>query len=126
MRDRYEIKTEIDAVQEDLEQNLHQLREVIAEKIDVKSKIEDKVEATKAQAIDYAARGKLMAEEYVQTGKRFVREKPLVVAGIGAGIVLIGAAILAIRAKMKPEPPVTAAELRAALAELRARGNDLT
>ena len=125
MRDRYEIKTEIDAVQEDLERNLHQLREVIAEKVDVKSKIEDKVEATKAQAIDYAARGKMLAEEYVATGKRFVREKPLVVAGIGAGVVLIGAAILAIRAKMKPEPPVTAAELRAALAELRARHDDL-
>ena len=125
MRDRYEIKTEIDAVQEDLEKNLHQLREVIAEKVDVKSKIEDKVEATKAQAIDYAARGRLLAQEYATSAQRFVREKPVVVAGIGAAVVLVGAAILAIRSKMKPEPPVTAAELRAALAELRRARRDV-
>ena len=120
MRDRYEIKTEIDAVQEDLENNLAQLKDVITEKVDIKGKVHDKVEEKKAQAMDYVVRGRQLALDYYGQAQRLVREKPLVAAGIAGGILLVGAAILAVRSQLPEEPkPVTSADLKAALAELR-------
>lgn len=122
MRDRYEIKTEIDAVQEDLQNNLAQLRDVITEKVDVKGKLQHRLDEKKAQARAYAIRGRDLAIDYVAQARRLVREKPLVVAGVALGVIAIGGAVLAIRSQL-PDPhddePVTTKDLRAALAQLR-------
>ncbi len=120
MRDRYEIKTEIDAVQEDLQNNLAELKGVIVEKVDIKAKLQHKVDETKQRALEYTARGRRALLDYVGQARAFVRDKPWIAAGIAGGVVLVGAAIFAIRRQFPEEPrPVTMRELRAALGDLR-------
>lgn len=96
-RDRYVIKTEIDEAQLDLEQNLNELKDVISDKLDIKGKVNDKIEEGKDRAMDYAVRGREIAlDVYAQT-RSFVRENPMIVIGIGVGVLVVGGLVLKIR-----------------------------
>jgi len=125
MRDRHEIKTEIDAAQEDLEHNIAQLKEVITEKVDVRGKVHDKVEEKKVQAMDAVVRVRQTVLDVYRQARSFVREKPLVVAGIASGVLLVGTGLLAIRSKLRPRRRVSEIhgvdDLLLAIEELRQR-----
>ncbi len=131
MRDRYEIKTEIDAVQEDLEANIAQLKDVITEKVDIRGKVNAKVEETKAQARDAVAHGRDVVYDLYGQARRFVREQPLATAGIVAGILIVGSALLAIRSQLherelarRPAEEDVVSRLRELFYELQARGRE--
>jgi ElaB/YqjD/DUF883 family membrane-anchored ribosome-binding protein len=135
MRDRYEIKTEIDAVQEDLEANIAQLKDVITEKADIRGKVNAKVEETKAQARNAVARGREVATDLYAQARQFVREQPLATAGIVTGILIVGGALLAIRTQLREralrqqalqrhDDEDLVSRLRALFYELQARGHE--
>ncbi|MDB4961983.1 MAG: hypothetical protein JWP01_1982 [Myxococcales bacterium] len=97
MRDRYEIKTEIDEAQQNLEQNLGELKDVLMEKVDIKAKVDAEIDKRKDQAAEAVARGQEIAVDLYDQARMFVRDKPLYAAGIVAGVLLVGGAVLAIR-----------------------------
>lgn len=105
VRDRYEIKTEIDEAQQDLEQNLGELKEAILEKVDLKARVEHAIDAGKDKAMDYAVRAREVAIDLYAQGRRFVRENPMVVVGVLGGIALIAGAAVVIRHRLAE--PVT-------------------
>ena len=101
MRDRYELKTEIDSAQQDLQQNLAELREVITDKVDVRGKLQDRVAATKQRAMDYVVQTRAIAIDVVDQVRALVRDRPLVVAGVVGGLVLLGGLALTIRRELR-------------------------
>jgi ElaB/YqjD/DUF883 family membrane-anchored ribosome-binding protein len=101
MRDRYEIKTEIDAAQEDLENNIAQLKDVISDKVDVRGKVHDRVEEKKAQAMDAVVRVRRIVLDAYEQAQRFVRDRPLVAVGIASGVLLAGTGLLVLRQRLR-------------------------
>lgn len=99
VREEYEIKTEIDEAQQDLEQNLGELKDAIMEKVDVKARVEKAIDEKKEQAIDYAVRAREIALDLYAQGRAFVRDQPLLAAGILGGVVLLVGAAFAVRHK---------------------------
>lgn len=104
VREEYEIKTEIDEAQQNLEQNLGELKDAILEKVDVKARvekaIEEKIDETKEQAIDYAVRAREIAMDLYAQGRAFVRDQPMLAVGIIGGVVLLAGAAFAVRSKL--------------------------
>ena len=103
VRDEYEIKTEIDEAQVDLEQNLGELKDAILEKVDVKARVEHVIEEGKEKAMDYVVRAREIAMDLYAQGRTLVREKPLLVAGVLGGVVLIAGAAIGIRHRLRAD-----------------------
>lgn len=97
VREEYEIKTEIDEAQQNLEQNIGELKDAILDKVDVKARVEKAIDDKKDQVIDYAVRAREVAMDLYARGRAFVREKPVVAVGILGGVVLLAGAVFAIR-----------------------------
>ena len=100
VREEYEIKTEIDEAQQDLEQNLGELKDAILEKVDVKARVEKAIDEKKDQAMDYVVRAREVAMDFYAQGRAFVRDQPLLAAGIVGGIVLLAAGSIALRRRV--------------------------
>jgi ElaB/YqjD/DUF883 family membrane-anchored ribosome-binding protein len=100
VREEYEIKTEIDEAQQDLEQNLGELKDAILEKVDVKARVEKVIDEKKDQAMDYAVRAREIALDLYAQGRAFVRDQPMVAIGIIGGVVLLAGAAFAVRRKV--------------------------
>lgn len=99
VREEYEIKVEIDEAQQDLEQNLGELKDAILEKVDVKARVEKAIDEKKEQALDYAVRAREFALDLYAQGRVFIRDNPLLAAGIVGGVVLLAGAAFAVRRK---------------------------
>lgn len=97
VKGEYELKTEIDEAQHNLEHNLGELKEAILEKVDVKAKVENAIDEGKEQVIDYAVRAREIAIELYAEGRRLVRDRPLLVAGVLGSIALVAGAVIAMR-----------------------------
>jgi ElaB/YqjD/DUF883 family membrane-anchored ribosome-binding protein len=97
MKDRYELKTEIDEAQQDLERNLNALKDVITEKVDIRSKVEHKVSEKKDQAMDYVVRGREIGLDVLDRVRQTWRDQPLVIVGIVGGLFVVGGLVLMIR-----------------------------
>jgi len=97
VREDYEIKTEIDEAQQNLEQNLGELKDAILEKVDVKAHIEQAIDDGKEHVVEAAVRAREGVIEMFGEARRFVRENPLLVAGIVGGIALVAGAAFAAR-----------------------------
>lgn len=100
VREEYEIKTEIDEAQQNLEQNLGVLKDAILEKVDVKARVEKVIDEKKDQAMDYVVRARELALDLYARGRTFVRDQPLVAAGIVGGAVLVLGATIFVRHKV--------------------------
>ena len=100
VREEYEIKTEIDEAQQNLEQNLGELKDAILEKVDVKARVEKVIDDKKDQAIDYVVRAREIAMDLYAQGRAFVRDQPVIAVGILGAVVLLAGAVFAIRRKM--------------------------
>jgi ElaB/YqjD/DUF883 family membrane-anchored ribosome-binding protein len=100
MRDPYEIKTEIDEAQQNLEQNLGELKDVLMEKVDIKGKVEAEIDKRKDQAMDVVARGQEIALDLYAQARMFVRDNPLLAAGIVGGVLLVGGAVIAVKRQL--------------------------
>ncbi len=100
VREEYELKTEIDEAQQNLEQNLGELKDAILEKVDVKARVEKAIDETKEQAIDYALRAREIAMDLYAQGRAFVRDQPMLAVGILGGVVLLAGAAFAVRRKV--------------------------
>ncbi len=100
VREEYEIKTEIDEAQQDLEQNLGVLKDVILEKVDVKARVEKVIDEKKEQAMDYAVRAREIAMDLYARGRSFVRDQPLVAVGILGGVLLLAGGVFAVRRQL--------------------------
>ena len=112
MRNREVIEREMHNAREDLEQSLSELRHVVQEKIDVKARARVAVEKGKQAAEDALVRGLAQAKFFAQKGKyeagqlasrgkdgardlyfkgrHTVEERPVLVAGIAAGVIAAG------------------------------------
>lgn len=128
-RDRYTIKTEIDEAQHDLERNLHELRSVVSDKVDVKARLKAKVDERKDQALDAAVRVREIGLDVSARARAFVREHPAAIIGAVAGIAVVTGLVLKIRRELQePEELVVFEELRytpSELVELIERGDRL-
>jgi F0F1-type ATP synthase membrane subunit b/b' len=91
MRNREVIEREINSAREDLESSLHELRHVVAEKVDVKARAQVAVERAKLRAHDLVENGKDKAAVLFDRG----REQAKVLASRGAD----GARDLALKSK---------------------------
>ncbi|MBA3452846.1 MAG: hypothetical protein H0T42_07135 [Deltaproteobacteria bacterium] len=100
VREEYEIKTEIDEAQQDLEQGLGELKDAILEKVDVKARVERVIDEKKDQAMDYVVRAREIAMDLYARGRAFVRDEPLLAVGIVGGVVLLAGAAFAVRRKV--------------------------
>jgi ElaB/YqjD/DUF883 family membrane-anchored ribosome-binding protein len=100
MRDRYEIKTEIDEAQQNLEQNLGELKDVLMEKVDIKAKVEAEVDKRKAQAMEAVARGQEIALDLYAQARSFVRDNPMIAIGIVGGVLFVSGAVFAIKRQL--------------------------
>jgi ElaB/YqjD/DUF883 family membrane-anchored ribosome-binding protein len=106
VREEYEIKTEIDEAQQDLEQNLGVLKDVILEKVDVKARVEKVIDEKKEQAMDYVVRAREIAMDLYARGRSFARDQPLVVVGVLAGVLLFTGAVVAVRRQVVEHKPL--------------------
>jgi len=119
MRNRESIEREISNARDDLEASLSELRHVVQEKVDVKARARVAVEKGKIQAHDMIERGKVQAQELLARGKvqardlaskgrergkvlydsgrETVRERPVLVGGIAAGVIAAGVLIYVAR-----------------------------
>ena len=97
MRDRNEIQAEIAAVQERLSHHLAELREVLSDKVDVKGKVERRVEDTKLRAADAASRGYERLVDLYEQARRFAREQPLAAVALAGAVTLALVGVFAIR-----------------------------
>ena len=119
MRNRESIEREITNARVDLEESLSELRHVVQEKVDVKARARVAVEKGKIQAQDLIARGKVQAQDLLARGKvqardlalkgrergkviydsgrETVRERPVLVGGIAAGVIAAGVLIYVAR-----------------------------
>jgi hypothetical protein len=125
MRSRQTIEREIYQAREDLEARLNELRQVVHDKTDVKARAQVLLEEKKQQARAVARRSaegaKVLARRSVDGVKygavrtkdgvvfvygraaRITRERPLLVGGIVAGVILAGVtALLLIRRARRP------------------------
>lgn len=103
MRDRQEIEREMFVAREDLEQNLDELKHQVREKVDIPARARAMVEHRKQQVKEAARR----AGDGVKRGARasidFTRERPVLVGGVLAGIVIgLIAAVLIVRRRNRP------------------------
>lgn len=96
-RTEYELKIEIDEAQQNLEQNLGELKDALLEKVDVKAHIEKAIDDGKDQVVEAAVRARDGAVEMFAGARRWARANPLLVAGIVGGIVLVAGAAFAVR-----------------------------
>jgi len=96
-RSEYELKTEIDEAQQNLEQNLGELKAALLEKVDVKAHIEKAIDEGKEQVVDAAVRAREGVIEMFAEARRWARENPLLVAGIVGGIALVVGAAFVVR-----------------------------
>jgi hypothetical protein len=96
MRDRQEIEQEMFHAREDLEQNLGELKQNVRERVDVPNRVRHVVEEKKQQARELARRGKDGMVRAYDRSVSFTKERPALVGGVFAGIVLgaIGVALL--------------------------------
>ncbi len=114
MRDRQEIEREMYRAREDLEQNIDELKHAVREKVDIPARARVAIDERKQQVREAARRGvegarqmAVRAGSGVKRGARvsidFTRERPLLVGGVLAGIVLglIGA-VLIVRRRRRP------------------------
>lgn len=119
MRNRETIEREIHHAREDLEASLSELRHVVQEKVDVKARARVAVEKGKQQAEDLIARGKEQAYVLFERGKvgardlavkgrdrgmdlyvsgrETVRERPVLVGSIAAGVIAAGVLVYVAR-----------------------------
>lgn len=96
-RTEYELKTEIDEAQSNLEHNLSELKDALMEKVDVKAHIEKAIDDGKDQVVEAAVRAREGVVEMFADARRWARENPLLVAGIVGGIMLFAGAAFAAR-----------------------------
>lgn len=101
VRDEHEIKAEIDEAQENLEQNLGQLKDAILEKVDVKARIEHAIDDVEDKAMDVVMRAREIAMDLYAQGRTLVREKPMLVIGVLGGVALIAGAAFGIRHRLR-------------------------
>lgn len=121
MRNRQEIEREMFRAREDLEQNLAELKHVVTEKIDVKARARVALEKGKERAQDVfergketaaqlahrgadvsrqlASRGKDEAVDLYGRGRETVRERPVLVGSIVAGVIVAGVLLYVARRK---------------------------
>jgi len=97
VRDRYDLKMEIDSAQQDLERSLHELKDVLVDKIDVRARLEQRLEATKATALDVAVRGREIGLDLAARTRTLYQDQPLVVLGLIGGLLLVTGLALTIR-----------------------------
>jgi ElaB/YqjD/DUF883 family membrane-anchored ribosome-binding protein len=119
MRNRESIEREITNAREDLEASLSELRHVVQEKVDIKARGRIAIEKGKMQAQDLLERGKVQAQELLAKGKvqarelaskgrergkvlydsgrETVRERPVLVGSIAAGVIAAGVLIYVAR-----------------------------
>ncbi len=112
MRKREVIEKEMYRAREDLEQNLAELKHVVAEKVDVKARARVAIEKGKERAHDafergretatdlahrgadqarhLAAKSKDGARDLYESGRETVRERPVLVGSIVAGVIAAG------------------------------------
>ncbi|NVB82838.1 MAG: hypothetical protein HOV81_30955 [Kofleriaceae bacterium] len=101
MRDRQVIEREMFRAREDLEQNLAELKHAVVEKVDVKARARVALERGKEKAHDVFERGKEGAQtlaakgvngasDLYGRGRETVRERPVLVGSIVAGVVVAG------------------------------------
>jgi len=88
MRDRQEIEQEMYHAREDLEQNLGELKQNVRETVDVPNRVRHVVEEKKQQARELARRGKDGVVRAYDRSVSFTKQRPGLVGGIAAGIVL--------------------------------------
>lgn|SRR3990167_9056244 len=96
-RDRYDLKMEIDSAQHDLERSLHELKDVLVDKIDLRARLDQRIEATKATALDLAVRGRDLGLDVAARTRTLYRDQPLVVLGVIGGLLLVTGLALTIR-----------------------------
>jgi len=115
MRNREVIEREMYKARESLEKNLADLRHAVVEKVDVKARARVALEKGKETAHDMyegaqdlahkgarrarrlAVRGKHGAIDIYDAGRDTVRERPVLVGSIAAGVLLAGILILVAR-----------------------------
>ncbi len=101
MRDRETIEREIYGAREDLEQNLAELKDVIADKVNIPAKARHAVEVKKEEVVDFAKnvalagknlayRGRDAVVDGFERAKETTRERPVLVASLLAGALTVG------------------------------------
>jgi len=100
-RDRYDLKMEIDSAQLDLERSLHELKDVLVDKLDLRARVEQRIEATKATALDVAVRGRELGLDLAARSRALYRDRPLVVLGVIGCLLLITGLTLTIRRELR-------------------------
>ena len=85
-RTEYELKVEIDEAQRNLEQNLGELKDALGEMVDVKAHIENAIDEGKEQVVEAAVRAGKGVVELFGEARRWARENPLLVTGIGIAL----------------------------------------
>ena len=88
MRDRQEIEQEMYHARENLEQNLGELKDTVREKADIPNRVRHLVEDKKQQMRELARRGKDGVVRAYDKSVDFTKERPVLVGGIAAGVVL--------------------------------------
>lgn len=88
MRDRKEIEAEIDRAQVHLSENLAELKGLLADKVDVKARVQRRVDATKTRAIDAASRGFERVDDGYARARRFVHDRPVIAVLLATGVTL--------------------------------------
>jgi hypothetical protein len=85
MRSRETIEREIYQAREDLEARLNELRQAVQDKADVKARARVAIQQRKQQARELLKRGAVST-------RRITRERPFLVGGIAAGVLLVSVA----------------------------------
>lgn len=99
-RERYVLEMEIDSARQDLERSLHELKAVLAAKIDLRARLDERLEATRATALAVAVRGRDLGLDLAARTRTLYRDRPLVVLGVLGGLLLVTGLVLTIRREL--------------------------